>query len=173
METAEPGEIGAKKPRWWQRKPCCKASGACDGPSFGVDLVRRDEQGLQTAVDLSFADIFAEPDAVHSLNGVWRTTHSIFTAVRSFFYKVFTVLLCVPAALILGVLFAFVSAVGVFVVVPVGRLLSVPFAWLAKLWQALASNFLGPVFAGVGQLFAGVKVHKYGINTDPTATINA
>lgn len=87
---------------------------------------------VKTAIDLDFADIFGEPDSLHSFNGVWRVTHSIFTAVRNFFYKLFAILIFIPAALVFGVLFALVSALGVYVVVPAGRLLSIPAMWIFK-----------------------------------------
>lgn len=166
----EVGDVPAtKKPRWWQRKPCCTAKD--EGTTFGIDFVRRDEQQLQTVIDLGFGDIFGEPDSVHSFNGVWRATHSIFTAVRNFFYKLFTVLICVPAAIVFGVLFALVSALSVFVVLPAARLLAVPANWFVKLWAFVLRGLLEPVFAAVGQLFGYVRIHRYGLNTDPTATM--
>jgi len=168
-ENAEPKE---KKPCWWQRKPKCKAT-CGEGTSFGIDYVRRDEQQLQTAIDLNFGDIFGEPDAVHSLNGVWRVTHSIFTAVRNFFYKVFTIILCVPAAFIFGVLFALISALGVFVIIPAGRLLAVPAGWFFKLWAYFVTNVFEPLGSGIAHIFSRIKIYRYGINNDPTATIGA
>jgi len=128
---------------------------------------------LQTAIDLNFGDIFGEPDAVHSLNGVWRVTHSIFTSVRNFFYKVLAIILCVPAAFVFGVLFALVSALGVFVVIPAGRLLSVPATWILKLWSYVVSNVLEPLSSGLSHILSRIRIYKYGINNDPTATIGA
>lgn len=165
------GEPKAKKPHWWQRKPC---KGTCtEGTTFGIDFARRDEQQLQTAIDLTFTDIFGEPDALHSLNGVWRITHSIFTAVRNFFYKIFTIIIFIPAAFVFGVLFALVSALGVYVIIPAGRLLSIPAIWLFKLWSCVVAGILEPLGVGLGALFSRIKIHRYGINNDPTATIGA
>ncbi|KAI6233861.1 Caveolin [Aphelenchoides fujianensis] len=161
----------AKKSHWWQGKPCKAACG--EGTTFGVDYTRRDEQGLQTALDLSFAEVFAEADALHSLNGVWRVTHSIFTGVRNFFYKVFTIILCVPAAFLFGLLFALVSALGVFVIIPAGRLLSIPAGWLFKLWSTVVLNVLEPVAAGIATLFSRIKIYRTGLHNDPTAQIGA
>jgi hypothetical protein len=166
------GEPKAKKPHWWQRKPGCKA--ACtEGTTFGIDYARRDEQQLQTAIDLTFADIFGEPDALHSLNGVWRVTHSIFTAVRCFFYKLFSIIIFIPAAIIFGVLFALVSALGVYVVIPTGRLFSIPATWIFKLWNYIVSGILEPLGVGIASIFSRIRIYRYGINNDPTATIGA
>jgi hypothetical protein len=38
----------------------------------------------------------------------------------------------IPLAIVFGVLFALVSVLSVYVFVPIGRLLAIPFGWLAK-----------------------------------------
>jgi len=94
--------------------------------------------------------IFGEPDAVHSLNGIWKTTNSVsfhqprpiqfpisppvqvFVAVRNFFYKLLSLIFAIPLAIVFGILFAVVSMLSVYVFVPIGRLLSIPFGWVAK-----------------------------------------
>jgi len=52
--------------------------------------------------------------------------------VRSFTYKVFSTIVAIPLAIVFGILFAFVSALSVFLCVPAGRLLSIPVGWIAK-----------------------------------------
>ena len=95
-------------------------------------MINRDEKSLHTSIDLGFSDIFGEPDAVRSFGGVWRVTNSVFNWVRNFFYKLFTIILAIPAALIFGILFAIVSALNVLVCVPIGRLLQIPAGWVFK-----------------------------------------
>ncbi|KAI6189009.1 Caveolin domain containing protein, protein [Aphelenchoides besseyi] len=152
-----------KKPQWWQRKPC---KGACEGTTFGVDFTRRDDNQLHTAIDLGFSDIFGEPDAIHSFNGVWRVTNSVFLVL-------FTLILCIPAAFLFGLLYALISALGVFCIIPAGRLLAIPAAWLFKLWSCVVFNVLQPIAAGIAHLFSQIKIFRYGINSDPTATLGA
>jgi len=162
-----------KKNHWWNKKPCCETTCTEAGPTFGIDYARRDEQQLQSAIDLTFADIFGEPDSLHSFNGVWRVTHSIFTAVRNFFYKLFAIVIFIPAAFVFGILFALVSALGVYVIVPAGRLLSIPAVWIFKLWSYVVAGIVEPVGVGLGAILSRIKVHRYGINNDPTATMGA
>ncbi|KAI6229314.1 Caveolin [Aphelenchoides besseyi] len=168
--TTEDNAATGKKPQWWQRKPC---KGACEGTTFGVDFTRRDDNQLHTAIDLGFADIFGEPDAIHSFNGVWRVTNSVFLVVRNFFYKLFALILCIPAAFLFGLLYALISALGVFCIIPAGRLLAIPAAWLFKLWSCVIFNVLQPIAAGIAHLFSQIKIFRYGINSDPTATLGA
>jgi len=161
-----------KKPRWWQRKPC--APGA-DNPcmSVGINLVQRDDHQLQTGIDLGFEDIYGEPDSAHSLDAIWRINHAIFTNVRCFFYKVFSLIICLPLAVVFGILFALVSALSVYVIVPLGRLLSIPAWWIFKAWTFVIGAVFDPIFTSISRICSNVRISRYGINNDPTAVISA
>ena len=58
----------------------------------------------------------------------------VFVAVRNFIYKFLTLIFAIPLAVVFGVLFGLVSVLSVYVFVPVGRLLAIPFSWVAKVW---------------------------------------
>uniref|UniRef100_A0A183BKP0 Caveolin n=1 Tax=Globodera pallida TaxID=36090 RepID=A0A183BKP0_GLOPA len=142
-------------------------------PTFQCDLVQRDSAKLQEAIDLGVHDIFGEPDAVHSLNGVWKTALTVFLAVRNFCYKTLSLVFAVPLAVVFGVLFALLSTLSVFVFVPIGRLLSIPFGWLAKLWSVLVSAVCDPLCRSIALICGNVKVSRYGISQDPTAVLSS
>uniref|UniRef100_A0A914HA05 Caveolin n=1 Tax=Globodera rostochiensis TaxID=31243 RepID=A0A914HA05_GLORO len=142
-------------------------------PTFQCDLVQRDSAKLQEAIDLGVHDIFGEPDAVHSLNGVWKTALTVFLAVRNFCYKMLSLVFAVPLAIVFGILFALLSTLSVFVFVPIGRLLSIPFGWLAKLWSVLVSAVCDPLCRSVALICGNVKVSRYGISQDPTAVLSS
>ncbi|KAH7729601.1 Protein CAV-1 a [Aphelenchoides avenae] len=166
VETGEPEKV--KKCKWWTRKPCGTEE---QQMTVGVNLVQRDDRQLHSAIDLGFEDIFGEPDAVHSINGIWRATFSIFTAVRCFFYKLFALILAIPSAIVFGILYALASALQVFCCVPIGRLLSIPARWLFKAWSFIFTNVFDPVFNSIGRCFSGISIRRYGIPSDVTATI--
>jgi len=166
------GNDNKKKPHWWQRKPCPELTQE-QQLSYGVNLVQRDDHGLQTGIDLGYEDIYGEPDSVHSINTIWRTNSAVFQSVRSFFYKLFSFIIAIPLAIVFGVLFALVSALSVFVFVPAGVLLSIPVGWVFKVWSYAVRAVFVPVFQAVGHAFGNVKVSNYGLNTDPTAVLTA
>jgi len=141
--------------------------------SYGVNLVQRDDNNLQSNIDLEYGHIYGEPDSVHSLNGIWRTNASVFLAVRSFFYKVFSLIIAIPLAVVFGVLFALASALSVFVFVPLGVLLSIPIGWVFKIWGCAVRAVFDPIFHAVGLSLSNVKISRYGLNTDPTAVMTA
>jgi uncharacterized membrane protein (DUF485 family) len=172
----ENNAIGEKKKcQWWKRNTCAAAEGVAKNnePNFGINLTQRDDAGLQTAIDLGFEDIYGEPDSVHSLDNVWALNHKIFVNVKNFFYKLFALILFVPLSIVFAILFAFFSALSVFLIVPLGRLLAIPFGWVFKVWSYVIGYVLTPVFQSIGHLFGNVKVSKYGLNNDPTAVITA
>ncbi|KAF7639895.1 hypothetical protein Mgra_00000816 [Meloidogyne graminicola] len=138
-------------------------------PCFQLNMVQRDDRKLHEGIDLGFEQIFGEPDAVHSINGVWRTTITVFLAVRNFIYKLFSLIFAVPLAIVFGILFALFSVLGVYLFVPIGRLLSIPLGWLAKVWSSIVGAILDPICRSFGLIFGNVKVSRYGINQDPTA----
>lgn len=142
-------------------------------PSFQYNMVQRDDRKLQEAIDLGVDQIFGEPDAVHSLNGIWKTTNSVFVAVRNFFYKLLSLIFAIPLAIVFGILFAVVSMLSVYVFVPIGRLLSIPFGWVAKVFSVVVTAILDPICHSCGLIFSNVKVSRYGINQDPTAVMTA
>ncbi|KAL3100450.1 hypothetical protein niasHS_001753 [Heterodera schachtii] len=149
---------------WGEREPTPTTT-------FRFDLVQRDSAKLQETIDLGVQDIFGEPDAVHSMNGVWKMSLTVFLTVRNFCYKLLSLIFAVPLAVLFGILFGLFSMLSVFVFVPVGRLLSIPFGWLAKLWAVLISAVCDPLCRSFALTFGNVKVTRYGINQDPTAVV--
>jgi len=174
VEAGDPATPVCKKQRWWHRKPCTPGA-ASDNPcmSIGINLVQRDDHQLQTGIDFGFEDIYGEPDSAHSIDAIWRINYAIFTAVRCFFYKVFSLIVALPLAVVFGILFALVSALSVYVVVPLGRLLSIPAWWIFKVWTFVVGAVFDPVFTSIGRICSNVRISRYGINTDPTAVISA
>lgn len=163
METSEKpapaeGEAGApnaenqaecKKARWWHCKQKEKKEGEPEEMSIGLNMFHRDDKNLHTTIDLGFEDIFGEPDAVHSVDRVWKITYRVFTALRAFFYKLFTLIIAIPSAIVFAILFALASALHVFCCTPLGRLVSIPFGWLARVSLERKYSFLTAFILGL------------------------
>jgi len=165
---------GEKKAHWWncKKKETIK-EGDNEEMSIGLSMFHRDDKNLHTTIDLGFEDIYGEPDAVHSIDSVWRITFRIFTALRAFFYKLFSLIIAIPSAIIFAILFALVSALHVFCCTPLGRLVSIPFGWLAKVWQVLINTVFNPLFTACGLCCGSISIRRYGLNSDVTAQLVA
>jgi caveolin 1 len=168
VKDVENGDAKKKgKCGWFNRDQCAEDPRM----TIGVNLIQRDDRNLQHHIDLAFEDIYGEPDSVHSFNGIWRATFSVFTAVRAFFYRLFALIVAIPSAIVFAILFALVSVLQVFLCVPAGRLFSIPANWIFKAWKFIFTNVFDPVFKSVGQCFSGVAVRQYGFNNEATAPI--
>ncbi|CAJ0968468.1 unnamed protein product [Ranitomeya imitator] len=69
----------------------------------------RDPHDLNGHLKLSFEDVIAEPDSTHSFDKVWICSTALFEISKYLIYKLLTVLLAIPLAFVLGLLFAILS----------------------------------------------------------------
>lgn len=58
---------------------------------------------------LGFEDVIAEPELTHSFDKVWICSHALFELSKYALYKLLSLLLAVPLALVLGIVFAVLS----------------------------------------------------------------
>jgi len=163
------GEGGCMK----GKKPKCEdGHDAAAAMSIGINMLDRDERGLNEHVKLSFEDIYGEPDTTHSWDCVWRLTYRIFTWSRCFFYRLFALLLAIPSAIVFGVLFALLTVINIFACTPFGRALTIPAIWIAKTWNFIVRSLFDPLFRSFGLCCGGITVRRYGgMSSDPTADL--
>uniref|UniRef100_A0ACB8FQD5 Caveolin-2 n=2 Tax=Sphaerodactylus townsendi TaxID=933632 RepID=A0ACB8FQD5_9SAUR len=69
----------------------------------------RDPHGLNSHLKLGFEDVIAEPASTHSFDRVWICSHALFELSRYLIYKLLTLFLAIPLALVAGILFAVLS----------------------------------------------------------------
>ncbi|PIO67756.1 Caveolin [Teladorsagia circumcincta] len=156
-----------KKKCWWGKHKS-EEEQRDDHISIGVDLVNRDEKGINEHVRFGFDDIFGEADTQHSWDCVWRLVFKVFTFTRLFVYRFCSLILGLPAAILFGILFAIVSVINVFACVPIAKLLSIPANWIAKTWSWLVHAIVDPLATALALLFSSFTIRKYGINSQPT-----
>ena len=68
----------------------------------------------------------------------WQLFHPSkikFSWTRLFFYRLFALLVGIPAALIFGLLYAIFIVLNTFACIPLGKLLTIPGNWIAKVRQ--------------------------------------
>ncbi|KAL8221292.1 UNVERIFIED_CONTAM: Caveolin-2 [Gekko kuhli] len=72
-------------------------------------VLDRDPHGLNNHLKLGFEDVIAEPASTHSFDRVWICSHALFELSKYLIYKLLTLFLAIPLALIAGILFAVLS----------------------------------------------------------------
>ncbi|CAJ0565233.1 unnamed protein product, partial [Mesorhabditis spiculigera] len=168
-EGAVTGEA-CKKKCWWRREKAEKTEEQqkADHISIGINLVDRDEKNINDHVKFGFEDIFGEADTAHSWDCVWRLVFRVFTWTRLFVYRLGSLLIGLPAAIIFGVLFALFTVLNVFACVPLAKLLSIPAQWIAKVWTYVVEAVFDPVFRSIGLIWSRITARNYGIHSHPT-----
>uniref|UniRef100_A0A8C4YQD4 Caveolin n=1 Tax=Gopherus evgoodei TaxID=1825980 RepID=A0A8C4YQD4_9SAUR len=79
------------------------------GPALAGPEAPRDPHGLNTHLKLGFEDVLAEPASFHSFDKVWICSHALFELSKYALYKLLTLFLAIPLALVAGIVFAVLS----------------------------------------------------------------
>ena len=79
-------------------------------------------------MQLDFDDVLAEPSAAQGFEWVWKLAFVVFSQTKSWFYKLFSAVVAVPAALMWAIVFALVTVVYIWIVSPALRLFDLSLA---------------------------------------------
>ena len=61
-----------------------------------LDINNRDPIGMNSYIQVTFADVLAEPEGAHSGECLWRNSYKCFTGALSCCYKVLTYICGLP-----------------------------------------------------------------------------
>ncbi|XP_072287366.1 caveolin-3-like [Pyxicephalus adspersus] len=124
-----------------------------------IDLVQRDPKKInQDVVQVEFEDVIAEPDSIHSFDGVWKASGTTFTVTKYWCYRVLSAILGLPLALIWGFLFACLSFCHIWAVVPCVKSYLIEVHCLGQFYAVCVRTFCDPVFEAVGKALGGIRV---------------
>ncbi|XP_034390005.1 caveolin-2 [Cyclopterus lumpus] len=118
----------------------------------------RDPSDVNAHLKVGFDDIIAEPGSAHSFDTVWIGSHAAFELVKFIFYRVLTTLLAVPVAFILGLVFAVLSCIHIWLVTPLIRSFVMLLPPARVVWRSLTDTFVTPLFLSVGKSLSSVRV---------------
>ncbi|KAJ0029079.1 hypothetical protein NQD34_004076 [Periophthalmus magnuspinnatus] len=118
----------------------------------------RDPQDINAHLKVVFEDVIAEPQSSHSFDRVWIWSHAGFELVKFLFYRLLSTLLAVPLAFILGLLFAILSLIHIWLVVPCIHSVLMLLPSLKIIWRSLMDSFVSPLFTSAGKIFSSVRV---------------
>ncbi|XP_036425477.1 caveolin-2-like [Colossoma macropomum] len=118
----------------------------------------RDPKGVNKCLKVSFEDVIAEPASVRSLDKVWLWSHALFEVSRLWFYRLISLLLAVPVALVLGLLFAFLSCLHIWLIMPSMQLLLINMNWVKVVWASVLDLAISPFFSSVGRCCGAINI---------------
>uniref|UniRef100_A0A2D4MET8 Caveolin n=1 Tax=Micrurus spixii TaxID=129469 RepID=A0A2D4MET8_9SAUR len=108
---------------------------------------------------LGFEDVIAEPTSTHSFDKVWVCSHALFEISKYLIYKLLTFVFAVPLALVAGILFAVLSCLHVWVVMPFIKSILLILPPVQAVWKSLTDVFIAPVCHSMGRCFSSINIH--------------
>uniref|UniRef100_A0A8C1QAT1 Caveolin n=1 Tax=Cyprinus carpio TaxID=7962 RepID=A0A8C1QAT1_CYPCA len=131
-----------------------------DAPGVTED---RDPKGINKCLKVTFEDVLAEPASVRSFDKVWLWSHALFEVSRLWVYRIVSLLLAVPVALAAGLLFAVLSCLHIWLIVPSVQLLVINLHWIKVVWHNLLKIAISPFFRSFGKCcgFIRISLEKY------------
>uniref|UniRef100_A0A8C4NAK7 Caveolin n=1 Tax=Eptatretus burgeri TaxID=7764 RepID=A0A8C4NAK7_EPTBU len=117
-----------------------------------IDLINRDPKSLNNdLVGIEFEDVIAEPDSSHSFDSIWKASFTTFTISRYWCYRLLTATIGLPLALAWGLIFAVLSFLHIWAVVPLVHGFLIQIQPIARIYAVYVHAFLDPVFDSMGR----------------------
>ncbi|XP_019398956.1 PREDICTED: caveolin-2 [Crocodylus porosus] len=118
----------------------------------------RDPHGLNAHLQLGFQDVIAEPASAHSCDRVWICSHALFEISKYLVYKLLTLLLAIPLALVAGVVFALLSCLHIWIVIPFVKTCLMVLPSVQTVWKSMTDVLIAPLCQSMGRCFAAVNI---------------
>ncbi|XP_053113170.1 caveolin-2 isoform X2 [Hemicordylus capensis] len=122
-----------------------------------ADRMKMDQHCI-SKLCLGFDDVIAEPASTHSFDRVWICSHALFEISKYLIYKLLTLILAIPLALVAGILFAVLSCLHIWLVVPFIKSCLMILPSVQAVWKTMTDVFIAPVFHSVGKCFAAISI---------------
>ncbi|XP_054881366.1 caveolin-2-like [Poeciliopsis prolifica] len=111
----------------------------------------RDPNRVNSNLKVMFEDVIAEPPSVRSFDKVWLWSHALFEVSRLWGYRFISLVLAVPVSLAAGLLFAVLSCLHIWLIMPGVRLLLINMQWIQTVWASIQNIFISPFCTSFGK----------------------
>ncbi|KAM6947107.1 caveolin-2-like [Lycodopsis pacificus] len=111
----------------------------------------RDPKRVNKSLKVTFEDVIAEPPSVRSFDKVWLWSHVLFEVSRLWIYRFISLLLAVPVSLAAGILFAVLSFLHIWLIMPCVQLLLINMHWVQTVWGSILNILISPLFISIGK----------------------
>ncbi|XP_060691217.1 caveolin-3-like isoform X1 [Hemiscyllium ocellatum] len=145
--------------------PAMTETGTDSSPKFKngitkeIDLVNRDPKQInEDVVKIDFEDVIAEPEGIHSLDGVWKFSVTTFTVSKYWCYRILSALCGVPLSVCWGLYFACLSFCHIWTIVPCLKSFVIEMQCFSRLYSLCIHTFCDPFYEALGKLFSNIRV---------------
>ncbi|XP_032370354.1 caveolin-2 [Etheostoma spectabile] len=119
----------------------------------------RDPKRVNKSLKVTFEDVIAEPPSVRSFDKVWLWSHALFEVSRLWIYRLISLLLAVPVSLAAGILFAVLSCLHIWLIMPCVQLLLINMHWVQTVWGSILNILISPFFTSFGKCCGQITIH--------------
>ncbi|TKS71684.1 Caveolin-2 [Collichthys lucidus] len=107
----------------------------------------------------SYAPLIQQPPSVRSFDKVWLWSHALFEVSRLWCYRLISLLLAVPVSLVAGILFAVLSCLHIWLIMPSVQLLLINMHWVRTVWGSILNILVSPFFTSIGKCCGQITIH--------------
>ncbi|XP_016057114.1 PREDICTED: caveolin-2 [Miniopterus natalensis] len=107
---------------------------------------------------VDFEDVIAEPESTHSFDKVWICSHALFEVSKYVIYKFLTVFLAIPLAFAAGILFATLSCLHIWIIMPFVKTCLLVQPSVQTIWKSVTDVVIAPLCTSVGRIFSSVSL---------------
>ncbi|XP_049627000.1 caveolin-2 [Suncus etruscus] len=118
----------------------------------------RDPHGLNSELKVGFEDVIAEPATTHSFDKVWICSHALFEVSKYILYKFLTVFLAIPLAFAAGLLFATLSCLHIWILMPFVKTCLMVLPSVQTIWKSMTDMVIAPLCGSIGRIFSSVNL---------------
>ncbi|KAM5302333.1 caveolin-2 [Glossophaga mutica] len=129
-----------------------------DPEKFADSDPDRDPNRLNSNLKMSFEDVIAEPESTHSFDKVWICSHALFEISKYVIYKFLTVFLAIPLAFAAGIIFATLSCLHIWIIMPFVKTCLMVLPSVQTIWRSVTDAVIAPLCTSVGHIFSSVSL---------------
>ncbi|XP_040199710.1 caveolin-2 [Rana temporaria] len=126
--------------------------------TYEINQRDRDPNNLNSHLKLGFEDVIAEPETTHSFDKVWICSTALYEISKYLVYKVLTALLAIPLAFVIGLVFAILSCLHIWIVMPFVKTCLMVLPSVQAIWKGVTDSLIAPLYASMGRCFSSVSV---------------
>ncbi|XP_032892669.1 caveolin-3 [Amblyraja radiata] len=127
-----------------------------------IDLVNRDPNHInEDVVKVDFEDVIAEPEGTYSLDGVWKTSFTVFTVSKYWCYRILSAIFGVPLSLIWGFYFACLSFCHIWAIMPCIKSYLIEIQCINRIFSICIHTFCDPFYEALGKVFSNIRVNLH------------
>ncbi|XP_012508229.1 PREDICTED: caveolin-2 isoform X1 [Propithecus coquereli] len=131
---------------------------SADPEKFADSGHDRDPHRLNSHLKVGFEDVIAEPMTTHSCDKVWICSHALFEISKYVMYKFLTVFLAIPLAFAAGILFATLSCLHIWIIMPFVKTCLMVLPSVQTIWKSVTDVIIAPLCTSVGRSFSSISL---------------